>query len=61
MDTWKELNNKVRNATIEECLALDKEEKENGNRQQFRLRIHSRLNKVRADTEREKIIAESPK
>ena len=57
MDTmnlsWNELNAVVRKATENTCNALLLSERKPGRRRrQYLLRIHSRLNKVRADRER---------
>ena len=53
LKTWDSLNKVVRIANEEQCFQLLKEEKKGRARQTFLLRIHSRLNKVRADRERQ--------
>jgi len=50
--TWVALNDALRDANEATCQALLKAEKAGKKRQQFLKRIHSRLNKVRADRER---------
>ena len=50
--TWLGLNNVAPTLTEEECLALLEREKAGKRRVQFMLRLHSRLNRVRADRER---------
>ena len=50
--TWIALNDALRNADEEYCQQLLKHEQAGKQRKQFILRIHSRLNKVRADRER---------
>jgi len=58
LSTWIGLNDFLRDATQEQCEELLKEECEGCNRKQFVKRIHSRLNKVRADRERKELGAE---
>lgn len=55
---WKDLNDQLREADEEQCKKLLKDEQKGKNRRTFLLRIHSRLNKVRADKERQKLIGE---
>lgn len=50
--SWISLNDKLRGADEMMCQALLKEELKGRNRKAFVKRIHSRLNKVRADRER---------
>lgn len=53
---WEALNDKLREASEEECRELLKTEQEGPNRLTYIKRIHSRLNKVRADRERAEFI-----
>lgn len=55
LKTWVGLNNALRTADEALCHRLLKEERKGRARQQFLYRIHSRLNKVRADREREEL------
>lgn len=50
--TWVALNEAMKDADEEVCNKLLKEETKGRARKQFLKRIHSRLNKVRADRER---------
>lgn len=50
--SWLALNDELRSADESVCQALLKEELKGRKRKQFIKRIHSRLNKVRADRER---------
>lgn len=50
--SWNALNDAVRGADEATCEALLKEELKGKRRKQFIKRIHSRLNKARADRER---------
>lgn len=50
--SWNTLNDAVRGADEATCEALLKEELKGKRRKQFIKRIHSRLNKARADRER---------
>lgn len=52
LKSWIALNNKLRRANEQDCQALLKEEFRGRKRKQFISRIHSRLNKVRANRER---------
>lgn len=53
--TWQSLNEFIVNADEETCQALLAIEKKGKKRKQFLLRVHSRLNKVRADRERKEL------
>lgn len=50
--SWLALNDAIREADEAACQAFLKEELRGRRRKQFIKRIHSRLNKVRADRER---------
>lgn len=50
--SWQDLNAAMTKADEADCLSMLKEEKKGKRRLQYMLRIHSRLNKVRADRER---------
>ena len=50
--SWIALNDKLRGANETECRSLLEEELKGRKRKQFIKRIHSRLNKARADRER---------
>jgi hypothetical protein len=52
LQSWLALNDVLRDADEPACQALLKEELKGRKRKQFIKRIHSRLNKVRADRER---------
>lgn len=52
LQSWLALNDILRDADETVCQALLKEELKGRKRKQFIRRIHSRLNKVRADRER---------
>ena len=52
LQTWLTLNDALRDADEDICQKLLKEELKGRKRKQFIKRIHSRLNKVRADRER---------
>ncbi len=52
LNSWNELNDVMKNASEEVCEIILGSEKLVKRRKQFLLRIHSRLNKVRADRER---------
>lgn len=52
LQSWLALNDAIRNADEAQCESLMKEEMKGRKRKQFIKRIHSRLNKVRADRER---------
>lgn len=49
---WEILNDRLRSATEEEARSILQEELKGNRRMQFLMRIHSRLNKVRAIRER---------
>ena len=55
LDSWNALNDKLRTADEAICNALIAQEKASRNRRTFIKRIHSRLNKVRADRERQEL------
>lgn len=55
--SWRDLNAAMTQADEAACLSLLKEEKRGKRRLQYLLRIHSRLNKVRADRERAELRA----
>lgn len=55
--SWNALNDAVRGADEATCEALLKEELKGKRRKQFIKRIHSRLNKARADRERAELEA----
>lgn len=50
--SWVSLNEALKNADLKTCVVLFSTEKKGRARKQFIKRIHSRLNKVRADQER---------
>ena len=52
LSSWTALNDAMREADEALCQLLLKEELKGKKRKQFVLRIHSRLNRVRADRER---------
>jgi len=58
LKTWINLNEALRSACEKDCKALLNEELDGRRRRQFLKRIHSRLNKVRADRERKELGAE---
>jgi len=55
LETWIKLNDFIRDADEATCHKLLDEERSNRRRQQFMKRIHSRLNKARADRERREL------
>lgn len=55
LDTWMGLNSRLLNADQEFCERLLKIELDNRKRMQVALRIHGRLNRVRAAKERVEI------
>ena len=59
LDTWTGLNAVIMTLGEEPCAALLRRERENRRRKQFMLRIHSRINALRAKREREELIAEA--
>lgn len=58
LQTWIGLNDELRDADEIRCQELLNEELSGRKRKQFIKRIHSRLNKVRADRERKELGAE---
>lgn len=52
LESWESLNEFIMKANQKDCESLLDIEQTNRNRSQFVKRIHSRLNKVRADAER---------
>lgn len=58
LQTWIGLNDELRDADEDRCQELLDEELAGRKRKQFIKRIHSRLNKVRADRERKELGAE---
>lgn len=59
IDNWVELNNALRGCTEEVAAELLAAERAGKKRKQFLNRIHSRLNKVRADNERARLAREA--
>lgn len=59
LQSWLALNDLLREADEATCESLLKEELKGRKRKQFIKRIHSRLNKVRADRERLELEAKS--
>lgn len=58
LDRWKALNKYLANVTSESvCESLLKQEQRQRGRVSYMLRIHSRLNKLRADRERAALAA----
>ena len=55
LQTWIKLNDALRGSDEKFCMRLMKEEMAGRKRRQFIRRIHCRLNKVRADREREEL------
>lgn len=53
--TWEGLNSYLKTATVSDCERLIQSEMKGKHRLSFTRRIHSRLNKVRAAEEREKL------
>lgn len=58
LKSWLVLNDHLRDASEEACQSLIAEELAGRKRKQFLKRIHSRLNKVRADRERTELGAQ---
>ena len=56
LKTWDSLNGALRSADEQYCRDLLHEECQGRQRSQFIKRIHSRLNKVRADRERKELL-----
>ena len=61
LKTWVALNEHLRDAGSADCQKLLKEEKAGRARKRFMLRIHSRLNAIRAAEERTDIMNEASK
>lgn len=59
LQSWLALNDALREADEATCEGLLKEELKGRKRKQFIKRIHSRLNKVRADRERAELEAKA--
>lgn len=57
LSSWINLNDALKNADESYCTQLLEHETANKRRKQFLRRIHSRLNKVRADRERTELEA----
>lgn len=57
LSSWISLNDALKNAGEDYCIQLLEHEKKNKKRKQFLKRVHSRLNKVRADRERAELEA----
>lgn len=55
LKTWEGLNSYLKTATVSDCERLIQSEMNGKHRLSFTRRIHSRLNKVRAIAEREKL------
>jgi len=55
IETWAGLNQVVREADEATCITLLKAELKGKKRKQFVYRLHSRLNRVRADRERSEL------
>lgn len=58
LNSWNELNSYLKTADEKACENLMKAETEGKKRQTFLLRIHSRLNKIRADRERNELLGQ---
>lgn len=56
LDTWVGLNEALMGGDLKLAEKLLKEEKAGSNRKQFVLRIHSRINKLRAAIERAELM-----
>lgn len=54
--TWRDLNDALRAAGEDECLALELLERRGRNRVAFRLRIQARLNRLRGEQARRDIL-----
>jgi len=54
--SWADLNEAMQSCEEDFAKALLEREKRGKQRKQFMLRIHSRINKLRADREREEIL-----
>lgn len=58
LSSWNSLNSFLRTSNESDCESLLKIETEGKKRQTFLLRIHSRLNKIRADRERNELLGQ---
>lgn len=56
IQTWARLNKTLRSSTEDDCEILLNKELRNACRGRFLLRIHGRLNKLRAQRERREIL-----
>lgn len=56
LKSWNALNATLMNSGEQDCVDLLAEEVEGRNRTKFKQRIHSRINKLRADREREELL-----
>lgn len=56
LDSWKLCNDFLREATEQQATTLLAREKNGKRRSQYLLRIHSRLNKTRAERERAELM-----
>lgn len=54
--SWVALNDAIMSGDLALAQALLKEEKANKKRKQFMMRLHSRINKLRADEERAQLL-----
>lgn len=57
LDNWYKLNDALRGCTEQDAKELLELERQGKNRKRFVLRIHSRINRVRADRERDELTA----
>lgn len=57
LNNWVDLNEALMAGDLQLAEKLLKEEKAGKKRKQFMLRLHSRINKLRADSERAALIA----
>ena len=55
--SWVSLNEELKEADLKRCMVLLSTEKKGRGRKQFMKRIHSRLNKVRAEQERAELVS----
>jgi hypothetical protein len=56
LKTWIALNDAMRTADEDQCRALLAEELKGRKRRMFCLRIHSRINRLRANRERQELL-----
>jgi hypothetical protein len=56
LDNWVAINEAMRTCTEKEALKLMEKERAGENRVRVLIRIHSRMNKLRADRERREIM-----